>query len=67
MVEKLKHYLEGIGSVLDLFPESRDLTVHNPAPPAQNIAFARDAAALRKDFDRAISAVVSHGQETQAD
>jgi len=66
MADKMKHYLEGIGSVLAVFAASRRLTVRNPAPTTHEAAFLRDTASLATDFRKAFSTMTSRVQKTQA-
>ena len=63
MVEKLKNYLQGIGSVLVIFPEERDLSVSTPIASCQNTAFQRDIEAMGGDFQRAFKNEVAHGEK----
>ncbi len=54
MVEKIKNYIQGIGSVLDIYPADRDLSVHSHIAPSQADAFRRDMEAIGGDFRKAI-------------
>lgn len=60
MVEKFENYIEGIGSVLDVFPAERDLSVTIPVPSNQNEAFSNDLQAIGGDFQRVIQQQLRH-------
>ena len=63
MIKAFWNYLKGIGSVLVIFPPPRDLSVHNPAASSTEEAFARDAAAIASDFERAIAKKTDSGRK----
>ena len=55
MKKRMQHYLEGIGSVMALFPPERDLSVSSKVPSSTAEAFLHDMLAMKKDFQYVIN------------
>lgn len=65
MVEKIRHYIEGIGSVLDIYPTDRDLSVSSHTAPTEADAFNQDMKAIGGDFQRVLQKELGHGKEAE--
>ena len=67
MHRKLNNLLHGVGSVIAICPQDRDLSVASTVSPSTEEAFARDAAALLGDFERAFEQDSGHAKEAKAE
>lgn len=65
MVDKLNNLIRGIGSVVALFPEERDLSVKSHTASSSEEAFAMDADALRGNFEHACEQIAEHVEEAK--